>query len=117
MGRSIHPISIPWHYTNTELTSLLGRIVKRLRPKEYPEPPRAGRKGGIKSLGGLELLQQLVAYRLTEHRVTFDDPKWRHAHLYKSQRGFELAARKAAARIATMTEIPFFGRPSMEKTK
>jgi hypothetical protein len=110
MGRSIHPISIPWHYTNAELTKMLGPIIKRLRPPEFPEPPRAGRKGRGKSLGGLDLLQQLVAHRLTEHNVTFDNPQWKQFHGYGSQLGFQLAAQRAAARINTITEIPFFGR-------
>jgi hypothetical protein len=110
LGRSIHPISIPWKYTNAELIEMLGRIVKRLRPKEFPEPPRAGRKGRGKSLGGLERLQQLAAYRLSKRGISFDDPKWKNYHVYQSKPGYENAARSAAVRINTITEIPFFDR-------
>ncbi len=110
MGRSIHPISIPWQYTNPELTRMFGPIIKRLRPKEFPEPCRAGRKGGGKSLGGLELLQQLVACRLNEHGISFYDSKWKKFHIYNSKRGYKNAALTAASRIRTLTETPFFGR-------
>lgn len=110
MGRSIHPISIPWNHTNAELIRMFGPIIKRLRPKEFPEPRRAGRKGGGKSLGGLELLQQLVAYRLSEGGVSFDDPKWAKFHIYESPRGYKNAAKSATDRISSLTENPFFGR-------
>jgi hypothetical protein len=110
LGRSIHPISIPWQYTNPELIEMFGPIIKRLRPREFPEPTRAGRKGRIKSRGGLELLQQLVAYRLTSRRMAFDDRQWRSFHVYGTKRGFEKAARAAADRISRITEVSFFGR-------
>jgi hypothetical protein len=109
MGRSIHPISIPWNYTNAELTRMFGPIIKRLRPKEFPEPSRAGRKGRSKSLGGLEFLQQLAAYRLNQRGISFDDPTWAKFHVYKSKRGYQNAAKSAADRINSLMEIPFFG--------
>jgi len=110
IGRSIHPISIPWNYTDAELIEMFRPIIKRLRPKEFPEPTRAGRKGRIKSRGGLELLQQLVAYRLGKHGITFDDPQWKSFHVYGTKRGFEKAARAAADRIDSILKIPFFKR-------
>src|ERR1700731_4679809 len=87
MGRSIHPISIPWNYTNAELTRMFGPIIRRLRPKEFPEPSRAGRKGRGKSGGGFDLLRQLVAHRLHRQGISFDDPSWRKFHRYVSKRG------------------------------
>ena len=110
MGRSIHAISIPWQHTNAELTAMFGPIIKRIRPKEFPEPPRAGRKGRGRSLGGIEFLQQLVAYRLSRRGIHFDDPNWTEFHIYKSKRGYEKAAKAAADRISSFTETPFFGR-------
>jgi hypothetical protein len=110
IGRSIHPISIPWQHSNAELTRMFGPIIKRLRPKEFPEPRRAGRKGGGKSLGGLEFLEQLVAYRLSQHGISFDDPNWKKFHKYESKRGYKDAALTAASRIRTLTKTPFFER-------
>src|SRR5581483_344762 len=112
LGRSIHPISIPWQYTDAELIEMFRPMIERLRPKEFLEPPRAGRKGRIKSRGGLELLQQLVAYRLTKHGIEFDDPQWKRFYVYKSKRGFKDAARAAADRIDSIVKMPFFGRNS-----
>ena len=109
-GRSIHPISIPWNYTNAELIEMFRPIIKRLRPTEFAEPTRAGRKGRFKSLGALEMLHQLVAYRLTQRGISFDDAKWKQFHFYTSKPGYEKAARSAAARIQTITKISFFGR-------
>jgi len=117
LGRSIHPISIPWQYTNAELSEMFQPIIKRLRPKEFPEPTRAGRKGRVKSRGGLELLQQLVAYRLTKQGIAFDDRQWSRFHIYKSKRGFEKAAWAAASRIDSITKVPFFRRSSSAKQR
>ncbi len=110
LGRSIVPISIPWQYTDAELTEMFRPIIKRIRPKEFPEPSRAGRRGGANSCGGLELLRQLVAYRLVEHEIEFDNPQWKSFHVYGSKRGFQDAAKAAAHRIDSIIRVPFFRR-------
>ncbi|MCE0484547.1 MAG: hypothetical protein LV479_09950 [Methylacidiphilales bacterium] len=99
-----YPVYLPWgNYTDEEITEMLGERIGSLRPSHAPEPKRPGRKGSSKSLGTLDMVRQLKAYRL--HATCCDRPP----RLYQSEKGWNQAIRAAEKRIEGMMERPFFG--------
>jgi hypothetical protein len=103
-GKTLNAISIPWKYTNAELTESFGRLISKIRPSTHPAPSRAGRKGRYS--GAADMLNQLVAFRLHRAGISFDDA--RPFTLYMSSRGWVKAIIAAEERIKYMTMRPFF---------
>ena len=99
-----YPVFLPWeNYTNEEITEMLAERISMLRPRHVPEPKRRGRKGSSKSLGTLDMVRQLTAYRL--HAAGCDRPP----RLYQSEKGWKQAIRAAKKRIDGMMDHQFFG--------
>ena len=106
-GRTLHAISIPWKYTNAELTQSFNRLIGKIRPAQFPEPKRAGRKGRSSGSGAIDMLHQLVAFRFNRAGLSLDQA--RQFTIYLSKRGWVKAIRAAEERITHMTLRPFFG--------
>jgi len=113
-GRTLHAISIPWKYTNAELTQSFNRLIGKIRPAQFPEPKRAGRKGRSSGSGAIDMLHQLAAFRLNRAGFSFD--RAGQFTPYVSKRGWAKAIIAAEERIKHMTRCPFFGSASQTKS-
>jgi hypothetical protein len=102
---TVHAISVPWKYSNAELAKKFLELLPQMRPSRFPEPKKAGRKGRADKLGSLDMLRQLVAYRL--NRANF--PYLSSRSPYLSENGEKKAVKLAAQRIDMMMKRPFFG--------
>ena len=114
-GKTLNAISIPWNYRNDELTEFFRELIPRLRPPEFPEPKKAGRKGRSSGLGAIDMLNQLAAVRL--HRAGFNFDQASRFTPYSSRKGWDKAVRAAEERINNMTTRPFFGSSITSKTR
>ena len=112
-GKTLNAISIPWNYRNDELTEFFRELIPRLRPPEFPEPKKAGRKGRSSGLGSIDMLNQLAAFRLHRARFNFDQAS--RFTPYLSSKGWDKAVRAAEERINNMTTRPFFSSSSRAK--
>ncbi len=95
--RRVFAICIPWNLTNAEITSAFGELVKLIRPCDWPQPERAGRKGRAGGVQVTDMLRQLAAFRMEQQGLSFDDqgdPK-----LYLSLAGWKKAVKAARTRI------------------
>jgi len=109
-GRTLNAISISWNYTNPELTKSFAALLPRIRPQEFPEPRKAGRKGRRPSSGTTDILNQLIAFRLRRAGLSFDQARGYAPGLtvYTSERGWNKAAAAAENRIKHILLPPLF---------
>ena len=105
-GSTMHAISIPWSYTNDELAEFFRELIPRIRPREFPEPKKAGRRGRSSGSGAVDMLNQLAAFRLNRAGVDFNCG--RKLTPCASGKGWTKAARAAEERISNMAKRPFF---------
>lgn len=103
---TLHPISIPWGYTNEELVGLFRRVIKQLRPARFPEPAKAGRRGRTGDSAVRDMLNQLGALRLNRAGIGFDQGQ--HLTIYSNERGWKRAILRAQERITFATSRPLF---------
>ena len=101
---TVHAIFIPWKYTNGELAKMFYDLLPDLRPDDFPEPKKAGRRGRSEKLGIWAMLKQLAAFRLDA--AAFDYSAI--GSPYGSKKGFNEAVKIATERINRMMEQPFF---------
>ena len=101
------PISIDWRYTNDELASSFRQLVERVRPKQFPEPKKAGRAGRSTGAGTFDKLNQLGAFRLDRAGFSFDDGS--RLTEYRSEKGWSNGIRTAKDRIANLATHTLFG--------
>jgi hypothetical protein len=106
-GSTLHPISIPWSYTNEELVAMFQDLIPRLRPPDLPEPSKAGRGGRSLGAGVSVRLKQLAAFRL--HRAGLDYDGANGKASYDSESAWKRAIRAAKNRIENMMKRPLFG--------
>jgi hypothetical protein len=105
----------PWSQcTNQEVVAIFGQFVQNLRPRNIPEPSRAGRKGRSRTLGTGDMINQLSAYRLDYAGFNFSNGARLVAHsdgarVYRSEEGWRKAICAAKRRIDGMMNQPFFG--------
>jgi hypothetical protein len=104
---TLNAICIPWNYTNAEIAESFAKLLRRIRPHNFPEPTKAGRKGRSSS-GATDILNQLVAFRLRRAGV----PLWRARSfglvMYSTERGWNNAATAAEERIRHILVRPLF---------
>lgn len=105
-GSTLHPISIPWSYTNEELATMFKALLPRLRPRELPEPKKAGRSGRALGTGCVDMLNQLAAFRLNREGFDFDCAS--KLTIYTSAKGWRKGLLTAERRINQITELPLF---------
>jgi hypothetical protein len=105
-ARTLNAISIPWNYTNAELTESFAKLLSRIRPQNCHEPRRAGRKGRCSSSGATDILNQLIAFRLRRAGLSFDQA--RRLVVYTTEKGWNNAAAAAQERIRHMIVRPLF---------
>ena len=105
-GTTLHAFSIPWRYTDVELANMFLKLIPRLRPPEFPEPRKAGRKGRYTGSGVVDMLRQLAALRLQRAGVDFEGAK--EFKLYGSAEGWKKALRTARERISSLRIRPLF---------
>ena len=110
-GQTLYGLSIPWNYTDHELTSQFGQLLKSLRPVNKPEPRRAGRAGRASLVHPCDMLNQLGALRLDREGISFSgsaDVTSRRP--YTSKKGWSKGIKKARQRIEDMGRQSFFRR-------
>ncbi len=104
--KALFAISIPWHHTDAELTATVRRLLKVIRPRNQPQPKRAGRKGRAGRVQHTHLLHQLQAFRMQQQGLTFEDQK--PPKTYLTREGWLKGAKMARERIERMGVSPFF---------
>lgn len=104
---SVHALKISWEYTDRELATLFLSVLPQLRPRESPEPTKAGRKGRSAGRRVTDMFNQLAAWRLNEAGLDFDEAQCRTP--YTTRKGWLKAVKTADERIRNMTKRPFFG--------
>ena len=107
LDKHLWPISIDWGYTNDELASSFRQLIERIRPKQFPEPKKAGREGRSTGAGITDKLNHLGAFRLDRAGFSFDEAS--RLTIYSSERGWLNAIRMAKTRIANLATHTLFG--------
>jgi hypothetical protein len=106
---TMHAVFIPWDRTDSELTDTFGELLQGMRPHNQPQPRRAGRKGRYSGVSPVDMLNQLVAFRVRREGIPFDEvAEFAGYKLYQSEKGWRSAALAAAKRIGDMGRVPFF---------
>ncbi len=105
--QDLRPIVINWTYTNDELASSFRQLVEKWRPKQFPEPRKAGRSGRSTGAGTLDKLKHLAAFRLDRAGFSFDDAS--PLKLYLSEKGWSKGIHMAKTRIAKIATRTLFG--------
>lgn len=105
--RTLNALSIPWNYTNDELTAMFRQSLTKLRPREFPEPKKAGRRGRSAGAGSVDVLNQLAVFRLA--KAGFDFNTGGKLTLFTSGKGWKKAIIAAAKRIHNLSSHPLFG--------
>jgi hypothetical protein len=105
---TLNAIVIPWNHTNSELAESFAKLLRRIRPQNFPEPAKAGRKGRCSSFCATDIINQLIAFRMRQAGVSL-----RHARscgfvIYTSERGWNKAATAAEQRIRDVLVQPIF---------
>jgi hypothetical protein len=106
-AKTLNAISIPWQYTDEEIAAFFRVLIPKLRPREYPEPKKAGRRGRSSGSRAIDLLNQLAACRF--QRAGFEFTEIGKNTPYTSSKGWNKAVTAAEDRIRNMTQRPFFG--------
>ena len=107
--RTIHGLLIDWDHTDVELSGMFREVLKQLRPKESPEPVRAGRGGRLSGVSPIDALNQLAALRLDREGFTLSSGAKVISRIpYMSNKGWKLGIRLARERIQSMDKVPFF---------
>jgi hypothetical protein len=108
---TVHAVAIPWDRTDAELTDMFGELLEGIRPHDQPQPRRAGRKGRYSGVSPVDMLNQLVAFRVSREGIALNEvAQFLGYNLYQSQKGWRSAALAAAKRIGDMGRAPFFDK-------
>ena len=106
---TIHGLLIHWDHTDVELSGMFREVLKQLRPKDSPEPVRAGRGGRLSGVSPIDALNQLAALRLDREGSTLSSAAKVVSRIpYMSNKGWKLGIRLARERIQSMDKVPFF---------
>jgi hypothetical protein len=112
-----HAVLIPWDHTDSELTDMFGELVQGIRPHNQPQPPRVGRKGRYSGVSPVDMLNQLVAFRVSRQGIPFDEAAEFAGHkIYQTEKGWRSAALAAAKRIGDLGRLPFFEKQRQTQT-
>jgi hypothetical protein len=104
-----HAVFIRWDRTDSELTDMFGQLLKGIRPRDQLQPRRAGRRGRYSDVSPVDILNQLVAFRVSREGIPFGEVvQFLGYKLYQSQKGWRSAALVAVKRIGDMGSVPFF---------
>jgi hypothetical protein len=114
---TMHAIFIPWDRTDSELTDMFRELLQGMRPHNQPQPRRAGRKGISSSVSPIDMLNQLVAFRVSREGIPFDEAaEFAGYKLYQTEKGWRSAALAAAKRIGDMGRVAFFEKQRQTQT-
>jgi len=106
--RTLNAIVIPWNHTNSELAESFAKLLRRIRPRNFPEPAKAGRKGRSSSFGATDIINQLIAFRMRQAGVSLRRARSCGFVIYTSERGWNKAATAAEQRIRHLLVQPIF---------
>lgn len=99
-------VSVDWNYTNKEIAASFEKAIQKLRPQQFPEPPKAGRYGRSIGAGVEDKLRQLAAYRLDLAGVDYATGRKLIDPSYQSNEGWKKGVLTAKSRIENLTKCP-----------
>jgi hypothetical protein len=112
-----HAVLIPWDRTDSELTDMFGELLQGIRPHNQPQPRRVGRKGRYSGVSPVDMLNQLVAFRVSREGIPFyEAAEFSGYKLYQTRKGWRSAALAAAKRIGDMGRVAFFEKQRQTQT-